>query len=69
MLALITSRCCDEATDRGPTGRSDSGDKDGGFEFRMSPLGLDSLRVSFVVVVEPSVSDCCWAGFFERAIF
>jgi hypothetical protein len=58
VLTLMTSRCCDETTDRGPTGRSDSGEEDGGFEFRMSPLGLDVLRVGFAVV-GLSVSDCC----------
>jgi hypothetical protein len=54
VLTLITSRSCDEITDRGPTGRSDS--------------GLGVLRVGVLFMAEPSVSDCCWAGFFERAI-
>lgn len=68
MLTLITSRCCDDTTDKGPTGRSDSGDKDA-FEFRMPPLKLDVLRVSFAVTAELSVSDCGWADFLTRAIF
>ena len=53
MLTLIISRCCDETIERGPTGRSDSGE-DGGFE--RVPLGL-GVRVDLVTVaVEPAVS-------------
>ena len=55
MLTLIISRPCDETTDRGPSGRSDS-------------EGLGVLRVGALVMVEPSVSDCRWTGFFVRAI-
>jgi hypothetical protein len=45
VLTLITSRSCDETTDRGPTGRSVS--------------GLGVLRVDVLFMVVPSVSDCC----------
>jgi len=56
VLTLITSRYCDETTERGPTGRSDSGE-DGGF--KRVPLGL-GVRVGLWlldIAVEPSVSD------------
>ena len=55
MLTLITSRTCDETTDRGPTGRSDS-------------EGLGVRRVGVLVMIEPSVSDCPCTIFFGRAI-
>lgn len=64
LLTLTTSRDCDEVTERGPTGRSDSGE-DGGFE--RIPLGLGVRLDLLGVAVELSLSDCT-AGFFERAM-
>jgi len=64
VLTLTISWRCDETTERGPTGRSDSGEVGG---FKRVPLGL-GVRVDLLgVAVESSVSDVR-ASFFERAM-